>query len=92
MLLVLGVMPSWQWLSSRPQAMGVLAGINASVVGVLAGAWIDPIVLTSIGSLTDVMIAITCTVLLIWKKVPVWTIVMLGPAMSLIFNWVALSG
>ena len=92
MLLVLAVMPVWQWLSSRPDAMGVLAGINASVVGVLAGAWIHPIVLTTIGSFTDVVIAITCTGLLLWKKLPAWTMVILGPAMSLIFNWIALSG
>lgn len=92
MLLVLAAMPVWQWLSQQQTAMGALAGVNASVVGVLAGAWINPIVLTTVSSLGDIAIASICTGLLLWKKVPVWAIVILAPAMSLIFNWIGLSG
>lgn len=92
LLLVLAAMPAWQWLSSQSGAMGGLLGVNASVVGVLAGAWINPIVLTTLGSMTDVAIAITCTGLLLWKKPPVWVIVILAPAMSVIFNWISISG
>lgn len=92
LLLVLAAIPIWQWLSSQQGAMGALIGINASVVGVLAGAWINPIVLTTIGSITDVVIAITCTGLLLWRKLPVWIIVIIAPAMSVVFNWIAVSG
>ena len=36
-LLVLGLMEGWQWLSSRPALAGAVAGINAAVVGPIAG-------------------------------------------------------
>ena len=82
LLLVVGVLPWWQALSTMPRAFGVLAGINASVVGVLAAAWVDPVVTTSLTSLSHVIIALIGVAMLFWRKYPVWAVVLALPLLS----------
>ena len=84
LLLVVGVLPWWQSLSAMPGAFGVLAGINASVVGVLAAAWVDPVVTTGLTSLSHVIIALIGAAMLLWRKYPVWTVVLALPLLSLL--------
>ncbi len=91
LLLVVGILPWWQWISHRSEAMAVFAGINAAVVGVLAAAWVDPIVATSIKSPVDALLALLTTGLLVRKKAPVWLMVILAPALSLVAHWLGLS-
>lgn len=83
LLLIIGVLPWWQWLSKEETAMAALLGVNASVVGILAAAWVNPILLTSVRSAADFIIAALMTVLLIWRKSPVWLVVILAPALTL---------
>jgi chromate transporter len=40
-LLVLGALPSWGWLRTRPWAQSALRGVNACVVGLLIAALVD---------------------------------------------------
>jgi chromate transporter len=82
MLLVAGVMPWWQQWQQNRHAMAILAGVNAAVVGVLASAWVDPIVSTSLRGWVDVVIALVCTGWLVLGKAAPWKIVLMAVLLS----------
>lgn len=56
-LLIVGAMPFWLTLSRHSALNGAMAGANAAVVGILASAFIHPIVTQSIQSGFDFIIA-----------------------------------
>ena len=56
-LLLLAVLPVWSKLAAQPQAAGVLAGINAAVVGLLAAALYNPVWTEGVQSVADFAIA-----------------------------------
>ena len=91
MLLVAGVMPWWQQWQQNPKTMAILAGVNAAVVGVLASAWVDPIVSTSMRGWVDVVIALVCTSWLMLGKAAPWKIVLLAVLLSGLAHWTGLS-
>lgn len=90
LLLVTGVLPWWQQLSHTSKAISILAGINAAVVGVLAAAWVSPIVSSSVSEPTDVIVAGIGAGLLLWRKCPVWLVVLTLPVLVLLFDWIGL--
>src|SRR6185503_14863119 len=64
LLLVVGVLPFWDRLKTRPGARGALAGVNAVVVGILAAALWNPVLMTSIQRPSDWLLAIGAYVFL----------------------------
>lgn len=90
MLFVCGVLPWWQKLRSIPAALGAFAGINAAVVGVLAAAWINPIMITAFHVWIDVVVAALAAVWLIWGRAPAWRVVLLCIALALAGYWTGL--
>lgn len=90
MLLVTGILPWWHSVAAKPWAFGILAGINASVVGVLAAAWVDPIVTTSITSLSAVMTVAVGAAMLLWRKYPVLIVVVSLPLLMVLLDWIGL--
>lgn len=84
-LLLLGALPFWISISEHPKLRGAIAGMNASVVGILMGAFFTPIVSDTISGVADGMFAILLFILLVkWKMKP-WSIVMLGIVIGLIW-------
>jgi chromate transporter len=77
LLLALAGVPLWHWMSLRPWAQGALAGINASVVGMLAAALYDPVWQAAVLGKTDLLIAVTGFFLLLRWKVPPLAVVLL---------------
>ncbi|MGB1466238.1 MAG: chromate efflux transporter [Alcanivorax nanhaiticus] len=75
-LLVLGVMEGWQWLSSRPALAGAVAGINAAVVGLLLGALYQPVFVSAVHGLWDLLVVLAGFALLRSGKVPLWGMVL----------------
>ena len=75
-LLVLGLMEGWQWLSSRPTLAGTVAGINASVVGLLLAALYQPVFVSAVNDLWDLLLVVAGFVVLRSKPVPVWGMVL----------------
>lgn len=72
MLAALAGVPLWRWMSQHPAAQGALAGINASVVGILGAALYDPVWQTAMLGKSDVVIAATSYFLLErWKAPPI---------------------
>lgn len=90
MLLATGVLPFWQAVAAKPWAFGMLAGINATVVGVLAAAWVDPIVSTSITSVPSAVVAAFGAAMLLWRKYPVLIVVIGLPVLMVLLDWIGL--
>jgi chromate transporter len=76
MLLLIGVLPFWGMLATKPQARAMMAGANAAVVGLLAAALYDPVLTSAIGSWLDLALALGGFVLLVFAKVPSWMVVL----------------
>ena len=77
-LILFGVWPISNKLKSNSKVSAAIAGLNAAVVGILAAAFVNPIVTTSIYSVVDVAVALLLYFLLAKIKLqPIW-IVLLG--------------
>lgn len=80
MLLLLGTLPFWDALRTRPKMQAAMAGTNAAVVGILGAALYSPVWTSSVLSTGDFALALTAFVLLTVWKVPPWIIVVLMAA------------
>jgi len=79
-LLVIGALPFWQVLRSRPQAQAALAGVNAAVVGLLLAALYNPVWTSAIAAPRDFALAVAAFLLLAVWKAPPWLVVVLCAA------------
>lgn len=83
MLLVLGALPFWAGLRTRPEARKAMAGVNAAVVGLLAAALYDPVFTAGVSSRADMAIVIAALFMLEgWKK-PSWWVVLFSATAAL---------
>jgi chromate transporter len=76
-LLVIGVLPFWDALRRKPAAQAILAGVNASVVGLLLAAFYDPVWTAGITNSYDYVLGLCAFVLLFLWKAPPWLVVIL---------------
>ncbi len=76
----------WNRLGSRPAVLAALAGINATVVGILAAALYKPVSTTAIGSVADALVAAAGLLLLERWRLPPLAVVALCTASSLALN------
>ena len=77
-LLVVGLLPFYGALRNRPRVRAALAGVNASVVGILLAALYTPVWTSAILGPVDLALALAAFLLLmIWKTRP-WIVVVLG--------------
>jgi chromate transporter len=77
-LLVVGVLPFWRQLQRVEAVRRALAGVNAAVVGLLAAALYDPVFLTAIHGARDLAFAVLCYALLVFARLPAWSVVLLA--------------
>ncbi|WP_354471446.1 chromate efflux transporter [Lysinibacillus parviboronicapiens] len=84
-LLIIGVLPFWFTISRTTGLKGAMAGANAAVVGILAAAFIQPIVTQTIQGGLDVFIVIGFLVLLIRWKIQPYLLVLLGIGVGVVF-------
>ena len=76
MLVALAALPLWSWFGHHPIARGALAGVNATVVGVLGAALYNPIWTSAILSARDLAIALIAFLLLErWRAPPIFIVV-----------------
>lgn len=83
-LLVMGVLPFWQQLSTKPTLRGAVSGMNAAVVGILAAAFVTPIVTSTVHTILDGIFAILLFLLLTKAKLPPWIVVVTGLVIGLV--------
>jgi chromate transporter len=75
-LLLVAVLPAWSRLRALPHAGAVMAGINASVVGLLAAALVDPIFTSAVRSPMDLAVALAGFAFLVAapRRSPLWVV------------------
>lgn len=87
-LVLLGVLPFWDFFRKRAGAQAMMRGVNAAVVGVLGAALYDPEWTTTVHSPRDFGIALVGFVLLVaWRAPPLVVVAFsaaAGVAMALI--------
>jgi len=75
LLLVVGVLPFWDRLKGRPAARAALAGVNAVVVGVLAAALWNPVLISAVQRPADWALVAAAYVFLAIARLPPWLVV-----------------
>ena len=75
LLLITGVLPFWDRLKREPWARGVVAGLGATVVGVLAAALWDPVLMTAVERPADWALVAAAFIFLQIAKLPPWLVV-----------------
>jgi chromate transporter len=86
MLLVIGALPFWDGLRSRPDLQAAMRGINAAVVGILAAALYSPLWTSAITDWRDAALAAAGFALLVFAKLPSWAIVLATTAASVLLT------
>ena len=71
-LLIAAVMPLWVALRELPRSNDVLAGINASVVGLLGAVFVAPIATSLVHDPLGIVFAIAVFAILIGTRLPAW--------------------
>ncbi|WP_248931135.1 chromate efflux transporter [Paenibacillus hamazuiensis] len=74
-LLVVGALPFWNALRSKPGMRSALAGINAAVVGILLAALYNPVWTSAVHAPSDVALALAAFGALVYGKLPPWAVV-----------------
>jgi chromate transporter len=84
-LLVTGLLPLWNRLRASAAAQSLLAGANATVVGILLAALYQPIWTSAIDSAKSLALTLILFAgLQIWKIAP-WILVLIGVVIGGIF-------
>ena len=88
LLLVVGTLPFWDALRSRPGTQAAMRGANAAVVGILAAALYDPVFTSAILAPPDLVLALLGFALLVVWNLPPWVVVIVlaagGAALALL--------
>jgi chromate transporter len=77
-LILIGTLPFWETFRARGKAQAAMRGINASVVGILCGAFYDPVWTSSVKTTGDFGVALIGFVLLIMWRAPPLLVVVIG--------------
>ncbi|WAH36372.1 chromate transporter [Alicyclobacillus dauci] len=85
-LLVAGALPFWNAIRSRPGFQSALAGINASVVGILIAALYNPVWTSAIKTPYDFSLAIVVFALLMIWKLPPWIVVIISAVGGIVIS------
>ncbi|MGE7675918.1 chromate efflux transporter [Lysinibacillus sp. NPDC094403] len=83
-LLIVGAMPFWLALNRFAGLRGAMAGANAAVVGILAAAFIHPIVTQTIQNGLDVVIAAVFLWCLMRWKIQPYLLVLVGICVGIV--------
>ena len=71
-LLIVGILPIWHELKKMDVFVRAFKGINASVIGLLVAALYNPIILSSLSGLEDIILILIAFVVLFFTKFPQW--------------------
>lgn len=80
-----GVAPFYGTLARGQRFRAALAGANASVIGLLAAAFVTPIWTNAVHGLADVVVATIAFALLQVARVPSWAVVLAGALTGAVF-------
>ena len=80
MLILTGALPFWDSIQKRASAQAAMRGVNAAVVGLLGAALYNPVWTSSVKTVADFGIALTCFVLLTAWRLPPLAAVLISAA------------
>lgn len=83
-LLLVGVLPFWARLRSRPHLQAAMAGVNAGVVGLLLATLYQPVGTGAVGNLLDFALVVLALLALMAGKLPPWLVVVAGALVGLL--------
>lgn len=75
-LLVIGTLPFWSIIRTKPGIQAALKGVNAGVVGILLAALYDPVFTSAIRGPIDFAIAMIAFAMLVYFKLAPWIVVL----------------
>lgn len=76
-LLVIGTLPFWATIRTKPRIQAALKGVNAAVVGILLAALYDPVFTSSVHDPIDFVIVLISFTLLVFYKWSPWIVVII---------------
>ena len=76
-LLVIGILPIWQEFKKIDIIIRAFKGINASVIGLLVAAFYNPVILSSLHVIEDLVLIIIAFIVLFFTKIPQWLAVLI---------------
>jgi len=76
-LLLFAFIPAWNALFSHSRLKSSIVLVNACVVGLLGSAFVKPVLLTSMGSIFDIVAVVIGYVLIKYRNCPVWLLIAL---------------
>lgn len=77
-LLIIAALPFWEQLRRRAKAQTALAGVNATVVGLLLAALYNPVWTAGITSAADFAVGLVGFLLLFMWRTPPWIVVVIS--------------
>jgi chromate transporter len=78
MLILIGTLPFWETFRTRAGAQAAMRGINAAVVGILGGAFYNPVWTGTVKTTGDFSVALVGFILLIAWRAPPLLVVVVG--------------
>lgn len=79
LLILVGALPFWETLRSRPAAQAALRGVNAAVVGILGAALHNPVWVSAVVSPYDFAIVAAGFILLtVWRTPPIVVVILVA--------------
>lgn len=85
-LLLFAFLPTWEAIFAHAKLKAAITLVNASVVGLLASAFISPVISSAIITWQDVVAVVVGYVLLKYKNVPVWLLAILLGGYTIIIH------
>ena len=76
-LLVAGILPHWERLRGDSRVRKLLYGINAGVVGLLAAAFVTPVLSSGIHGPLSLLLAVLAYWLLVYRQAAPWLVVVI---------------
>ena len=76
-LLVVGTLPFWAMIRTKPRIQAVLKGVNAPVVGILLASLYDPVFTSAVHESIEVVIVLISFTLLVFYKLSPWLVVVI---------------
>ena len=87
-LLVVGVLPFWEYLRRNVRIQAALSGINAAVVGILLAALYQPVWTSAIHRLEYMTLALLAFIALVFWRISPWVVVISGGVAACSLNLV----
>lgn len=76
-LLVVGTLPFWGIIRTKPRIQAALKGVNAAVVGILLASLYDPVFTSAVHDSIDFVIVLISFSLLVFYKLSPWIVVII---------------